>query len=298
MVDGESMKLLVVGDQGSIGKRRKMLLEEMGHTVKGVDLKSNSQFDSDMAEDFDAVFICLPPTQCVNAALDCVTAKVPFFLEKPGAVSSKDFHRLSAKLEKIDLVNMVCCNLRFTPEYKAIEEAIPNLGKPLFAYAEFGYFLPFWREGQYRTYYSAYRMAGGGILMDSIHEFDYLFSLFGYPDKPAALFATHENTKEMSELDAEDTANVFLLYKSGLNLVVHLDYLQRAYKRVFHAIGTKGRIDATFNVQGSNSMYKNEMKHFLECVKHGVETCKPVWQHMRLLEFVDKIRTPTIQQGE
>lgn len=292
------MKLLIVGSEGSIGKRRKMLLEESGYKVDGIDQKKNQVLNKKLAEDYDAIFLCLPPSQCVNNAIDCVDAGVPFFLEKPGAIGHRDFLRLTAKVEKKEVVNMVACNIRFTPEYRAIQEAVPNLGKPLFAYAEFGYFLPFWREGQYRTYYSSYRMAGGGILMDSIHELDYMFSLFGFPDKPQALLATHENTKELSDLDSEDTANIYMMYKSGLNLVIHLDYLQRAYKRVFFAIGTKGRIDQTFNVQGSNAMYRAEMQHFLSCVKKGEETCKPVWQHLKLLEFVDRIKTPQLPEGK
>lgn len=284
------MNLLVVGDQGSIGKRRKMLLEEMGHSVDGIDIKNNQLLSKQLATSYEAVFICLPPTQCVPAACYCADTNVPFFLEKPGAENHRTFLTLVGKCAKKDLVTMVACNLRFTPEYAAIEASIPNIGKPVFAYAEFGYFLPFWRKEEYRTYYSCYRMAGGGILMDAIHELDYMFELFGFPDKPKICVATNENTKELIDMDAEDTANVFLVYKNGLSMSIHLDYLQRSYKRVFHCIGTKGRIDQTFNVQGSNSMYRHEMQHFLDCVKTGKETCKPIWKHAQLLEFLDKIK--------
>ncbi len=285
------MKLLVVGSEGSIGKRRKMLLEEMGHTVAGMDIKKNQYFSKTVAEEYDAVFLCLPPSVCAQNVMECVDAKVPFFLEKPGAVTARELLMVTHKLSKMELVTMVACNIRFTSEFKAIKDALPNIGKPLFAYAEFGYFLPFWREGQYRTYYSCYRAAGGGILADSIHELDYMFQLFGFPDKTKATIVTHENTKELEDLDAEDTANVFLVYPQGLNMVIHLDYLQRSYKRVFHVIGTKGRIDQTFNVQGSNAMYKAEMTHFLDCVKKGVDTCKPIEQHVKLLEWLDKVKT-------
>lgn len=284
------MKIAMVGSEGSIGTRRKGILQELGHTVAGFDVKLGNVFDKKAVKEFDAAFICLPPNQCVKAASDCADAKVPFFLEKPGAVNYREFLTVTGKAEKSNVINMVACNLRFTTEYRAIEDALPNVGKPLFTFAEFGYFLPFWRPGEYRTYYSCYRMAGGGILMDSIHELDYMFSLFGYPEKPVVTVVTSENSKELADLDAEDNANVYLLYKSGLNMFIHMDYLQRSYKRIFSCVGTKGRIDQTFNVQGSNAMYRDEMKHFLDCVKKGTETIKDVTSHARLLEFIDKSR--------
>lgn len=284
------MHFIVVGANGSIGQKRTLILEEMGHKVKKIDSANNTFFYPEMAEDSDAVIICAPPVSCVDVGLQCVEAKVPFFIEKPGAINHRQFLTLVNKCEKQSLITMVSCNLRFTSEYRAIQDALPNLGTPVFAQAEFGYFLPFWREGQYRTYYSCYRMAGGGILLDSIHEMDYMFSLFGFPNNPKALIGTHNNTKELTDLDAEDNANLFVVYQSGLSMVIHLDYLQRAYKRTFSAVGTKGRIDQTFNVQGSSTMYKREMQHFIECVKKGVESVKPVDQHLKLLELVDKIK--------
>lgn len=286
------MKLLVIGSEGSIGKKRKQILEEMGHKVTGIDIKTRTQWDPDMAEKFDAAFICVPPQQAVIHASGCIDGDLPFFLEKPGAVNHRDFLTLTAKLQRKDIVNMVSCNLRFTEEFKAIRNALPNIGKPVFAYAEFGYYLPFWREGQYSNYYSCWRVAGGGIMMDAIHELDYMFNLFGHPDKPKAIIVTNENTKELPELDAEDSANVIVLYKTGLTMTIHLDYLQRAYSRRFHVIGTKGRIDQTFNVQGNYAMYRNEMQHFLDCVKNDTPTIKTVEQHLKLLEFIDKSRDP------
>ena len=80
------MNLLIVGE-GSIGLRRKMLLQEMGHTVDGIDLKNKQLLNPTLAGSYDAVFICLPPNQCVPAACYCADAKTPFFLEKPGASS-------------------------------------------------------------------------------------------------------------------------------------------------------------------------------------------------------------------
>jgi len=282
------MRLAVVGSAGSIGTRRKALLEEMGHQVTGFDTKDGNCFRYGNITEFDAVFICTPPKEQTTTAYECATVNKPFFLEKPGATSFRNFLPLVAICEKVGVVNMVACNLRFTAEFKAIEASIPRIGKPVFAAAEFGYYLPFWREGDYRTYYSAYKMAGGGILMDAIHELDYIAALFGDPNKAAVTYRI-QDTQELEGLDAEDSASFFMLFNKGPAVSLHMDYLQRSYKRAFSVIGTRGRIDQTFNVQGCNSMYKDEMKHFLDCVKTGTQTCKDVIDHSKLLEFIEKL---------
>lgn len=284
------MKLLLVGAKGSIGKRRLGILEDLGHKVKGIDQETS--LTPKLAKEYDAIFICTPPNSEVDLALQCVGADKPFFIEKPGAVNHRDFCALTSKITNLDIPTMVSCNIRFTSEFKAIQDSLPNIGKPLYATAEFGYFLPFWRQGEYRTYYSCFKMAGGGITLDAIHELDYVTALFGMPKQFKAVMGKLETTGEVEGLDVEDTASLFILYKNGPCVSMHLDYLQRAYHRKFSAIGTKGRIDQTFNVQGSNAMYRAEMQHFLECVKSGKETIKPVWKHAELLEFIDNLKNP------
>lgn len=282
------MKLLVVGAAGSIGKRRMGLLEQTSNEVHGID--KEVLLTPRLAKEFDAVFICTPPTKHVNMGLICSEAGVPFFLEKPGATGLREFLPLATSVEKSGVTNMVACNLRFTNEYKYISESLPNLGKLVYVTAEFGYFLPFWRSGEYRTYYSAYKAAGGGIMMDAIHEYDYAFSLFGHPKPGKDFVSAHiQHTKEL-DIEVEDSCNVMVGYSHGPDLVVHLDYLQRTYKRTFHAVGTKGVLDVVFNVQGSDQMYRNEMKHFLDCVKKGEETCNPVWKHQNTLDFIEAIK--------
>lgn len=292
------MKILVVGSEGSIGTKRKLILESVGHKVEGVDVKTEKQMSSKLVKEFDAVLLCTPPNTLCKLANECIEAETPFFMEKPGATCFREFIPIVNAVEKKGMPSMVACNLRFTAEYRAIEEALPNIGKPLYANAEFGYFLPWWRDGQYRTYYSAYRMAGGGILMDAIHEIDYVTNLFGPPSNLKACMVKIENSGELADLDSEDSATLLGIYKTGPAITIHLDYLQRAYKRTFCAVGTKGRIDQTFNVQGSTDMYKREMQHFLDCVKKGDDTLNPVSRWSGILEFVDNMRSNTKKKEE
>ena len=74
----------------------------------------------------------------------------------------------------------VVCNMRFHPAVAALRHALPMIGKPLFAQAHYGNYLPDMRPGaDYRTLYCASAAAGGGVILDAIHEIDYLIWLFG-----------------------------------------------------------------------------------------------------------------------
>ncbi len=290
------MKLLVIGAKGSIGKRRLGLLEQTSHDVRGIDVET--VVTPRLLKGFDAAFICTPPNTHAALGTACSDAGVPFFLEKPGATGLRDFMPLAVSVEKSKVINMIACNLRFTNEYKYIQDSLANLGKLLYANAEFGYFLPFWRTGEYRTYYSAYKAAGGGIMMDAIHEFDYIFSLFGHPKLGKDFVSAHiQHTKEL-DMEVEDSINVMIGYQHGPDMIVHLDYLQRAYRRSFRAVGTKGALDVTFNVQGSDQMYRAEMKHFLDCVRKGEETINPVWKHQATLDFIDALKDKAENKGD
>jgi predicted dehydrogenase len=265
-----------------------MLLEEMGHKVSGFDL--GDRISANKLKDFDAVFICSPNQEHLSHAVYCIEAKVPFFCEKPLCPTSRDAHFLGSFLVKNELVNMVACNIRFTDEYKYLKSAIQNIGQPLYTIAEFGYYLPYWRQGDYRNYYSAYKMSGGGILLDAIHEFDYLFDLFGPLNKPnTVLLSKYENTGELA-IETEDNASTVVVMPNGNIIFIHLDYLQRTYKRQFTCVGTKGRVEVVFNVQDCNQMYRAEMRHFLDSVKTKTETCNPVYKHLQVLDFVEFLK--------
>lgn len=282
------MNLLVVGN-GSIGKRRASILESLGHTVKAID--KEDRFSPSVASKYEAVFICTPNNNHFEHVITCIQAKVPFFCEKPLCLDTRQASYICNELLKTPLVNMVACNLRFTEEYKYLKNAISNIGNPLYTTCEFGYYLPYWREGDYKNYYSAYKMAGGGVLLDAIHEFDYLFDLFGNLSAPGSviMYRIH-NTGEL-KIETEDNVSVVSITPQGHVIVIHLDYLQRSYKRAFACVGTKGRVDVTFNVQDSNAMYRNEMKEFLRCVKSGEDTPNTVFNHTKVLTFVETLRS-------
>ena len=53
------------------------------------------------------------------------------------------------------------------------------IGKVIFAIAECGFYLPNWHPWEdYRKFYMAHKNQGGGVLLDTSHEINYLQRLF------------------------------------------------------------------------------------------------------------------------
>lgn len=282
------MKALLIGSKGSIGKRRMSILQDLNVDVMGVD--KETEVLPSLIRKFDCIFICSPNDVHMQHVLYAIQENKPFFCEKPLAPTARDGHYIGSHLVNSELVNMVACNIRFTDEYQYIKKAVSNIGRPLYTFAEFGYYLPYWRQNDYRTYYSCYKMSGGGVLLDCVHEIDYLFDLFGPVNfKKTPLMYKIQNTGELN-IETEDDASLFWVSEYGQPVFLHLDYLQRTYKRKFVCVGTKGRVDCTFNVQDNSHMYREEMRHFLECVKSGKETVNPVYKHLKVLDFVDTVK--------
>ena len=137
---------------------------------------------------------------------------------------------------------MVGFNLRFLPSLRRVKALLDEkrIGEILAARAEFGAYLPDWRPGRdYRDNYAIRAAEGGGILLDAIHEFDYLGWLLG---DVAEVWCTAEHRSDLAG-DTEDLVEATLRFESGVLGQVHLDYIQRVYRRKLLLIGDGGSIE-------------------------------------------------------
>ena len=299
------MRFVVIG-AGSIGLRHLKNLLALGHEVAEVLDPDPARLDEvrplvgggcrlatderdAFAGDADAAVIGSPTHRHLDQARAALRRGWHVFVEKPLAHTLEGTDALVEEAGRAGRTVLVGCNLRFLPSLVLVKRLVEEgrIGRPLAARAHCGYYLPFWRPGtDYREGYGARQATGGGIILDSIHEFDYLAWLLG---RPREVFAYASRVSSL-EIDTEDTADVLLRFDYGAVANIHLDYLQRTYRRACDFIGEDGVIAWDYIAQSvtvygkedrrievfqesinteRNQMFVDEMRHFVRCIEAG-----------------------------
>lgn len=292
-----SRRALVVAGTGSIGTRHienlQALLSRDVVTFRGPregarrrDTEGTPDLASLLAQRPRAVLVCNPTALHVPTALAAARAGAHLFLEKPVSHDLEGVAELRAEVEARGLVVLVGFQYRFHPGLRKVHEWLRGgaLGTVVSARACWGEHLPSWHPGEdYRIGYSARRDLGGGAILTLCHPFDYLRWLLGEVAAVSAEVAQRSGL----ELDVEDVALVLLRFASGALGMVSLDYVQRPRRHELEIVGTRGTVrwsEAEGSVelrrQGAarllfrtpvgfsrNTMFRDEMRHFLACLE-------------------------------
>lgn len=239
------MRIAVLG-QGSIGRRHAANALALGHEVTAWDPVAAALERVAVAptaeaalEAAEVAIVASPSSEHASQARLALTHDCHALVEKPLALSAADIAPLERLATERGLTLGVAMNLRFHPGVLALRETLASgtLGDVLVVRAWFGSWLPGWRPGtDYRESYSAQRALGGGVLLDAIHEIDYLTWLLGDVRAVSATLATVSRL----ELDVEDVAQLQLEFTSGTQATLSLDYLDREYDRGCRLIGAEG----------------------------------------------------------
>lgn len=324
-------RVLVVG-AGSIGQRHirnllgldRELVVTVAEPSPGAQEAVRTQFGLQVVDSpeeavdasaFEVALICSPNHLHVPHAKLLADHGCHLLVEKPLAVNRHDALSLAPHLERSGVMLMVGCNLRFHPGVRAMSNAIAagSIGRVLYARAQFAHYLPNWRPGQdYRLAYSANRDQGGGILLDDIHEPDYLSWLLGKVDRVMGMLPTLGDL----ELDVEDVADYVMWHDERRYSHVHADYLRRDKIRGCELIGTEGSI--VWRSQGKNpeavrvklfdarkreweelvdeaaydpnNQYVDEVKYFLSCLDEGSRPMNGLSEAVHIIDVLDAVR--------
>lgn len=312
------MNFLVIGC-GSIGQRHIRNLCNLGHKVSGCEVDSLCArrvskiygievFDSlkkALNGKCDAAFICTPTSLHVPVAIEVAKRGINLFIEKPLSNTLERVNELSVIINKKRLAVLIGCNTRFLPTFILAKELIDKntIGGVLSLKAEFGFYLPYWHPYEdYRKSYSANKCLGGGVIFDDIHEIDSLFWLFG---EVKEVFCFADKISNL-DIDTEDIAEIFLKFKSRTIAQIHLDYLQRTYRRYYEFIGEKGIIIFDYITQevklysektnqwkvfqesintNREIMFIDEIKHFINCIKGKEQSINGISSAKKILEL-------------
>ncbi len=308
------MKVLMIG-LGGVGQRhlrnlRQLFgdeLEPIAHRVlkrqtvvtdsldvidgENVDKRYNVKVFADikdaLAEKPSATFICNPRSMHIACAIEAAKTGSHLFIEKPLSHNTEGIEELRAICAEKHLICYIAFQMRYHPILKLLKELIEKnaVGNLLTVRAEVSEYMPGWHKYEdYRTMYAARKDLGGGVVLSQIHEFDYLYWLFGMPSK---VFALGGQLSEL-EIDVEDSVDVLMEMQHNnrpLPVTVHMDYLQRPASRGCHVIGDAGKIHMDYlkgvlkiiHVDGEediydhsgfarNEMFLAEVKHFFDCI--------------------------------
>jgi predicted dehydrogenase len=236
-------------------------------------------------------------------ALEAAEHGCHLFVEKPLSDGLEGVERLLAVVRERNLITLVGCNLRFHPGLMQVKRLLEQgaLGRVVAARVEVGQYLPDWHpQEDYRQGYSAHRDLGGGVILDAIHEIDYIRWMMG----KVASVACFSGKLSRLEIDTEDTAAILLRFENGAIGEVHMDYVQRTYSRTCHILGDEGTIRwdysagrvsyysaalrqwqafVTEDTWQPNQMYVDEMQHFLRCLAREEKPVCDVFEGSRIL---------------
>ena len=274
------MNGIVIG-YGSIGKRHTNNLKELGCDIKTVDIDEIDNIDSILQDnDFDFGFVCSPTNLHLEHTLKLAENNIPFFCEKP-FYAKKDLeiiNKIRILITGKNLINMVGCNLRFHPEliFNKPNSNISDIN------AFFGYNLKKWHnDGKHLESYSANKNMGGGVLLDVIHEFDYLYNWFG---KIKDIKVKVDKVSDVT-IDTEDVADAEIKFENGVKANVHVDYLEDEYTRYFEFNNKKYNIGRGEELDNS---YKTQVEYFLNNVKNNIKCMNNIDEAIYLIDKINE----------
>ena len=311
------LKILVVG-YGSIGKRHIKNLSTLSniqiivYTNRKFDsfLQKKCSFVSNNIQDCisqhpDAAIIANESNLHVEHSIKLAKKGIHLFIEKPLSHSMDKINELKSLVEQKNLITFLGCNFRFHSCIKKIKEMLDN-GEIGFVHSvrvESSSFLPDWHPNEdYSKSYAANKTLGGGVVLSCIHEIDYLYWFFGSVKEVFSKSGKHSNLN----IDVEDLSSSVIQFKNNVIAELHLDFLQRPNFRSCKIIGTKGVIywDSDSNIvkiydpekkewqikfedvnYDRNSMYVDELSHFVNCIKTKNNTINDLSQGIETLEI-------------
>lgn len=286
------MKMLVVG-LGSIAAKHINAIRRIDkdsciyalRSTAGAEEKEgiSNLYALDEAENikFDFAIISNPTSEHKKTIEKLLVLKCPLFIEKPVS-NTVDMQDIIAEIKRLDILTYIACNLRFLDSIRYVREEVSKKQKRINEVNVYcGSYLPEWRPNiDFRRSYSVQKSMGGGVQFDLIHEVDYIYWLFGKPEKITKNF---RNVSSL-QIDAVDYGNYCLEYENFCVGII-LNYYRRDYKRTLEILFddstwlvdlkqnrvVMGETEIFRSSQQINDTYLEQMKYFFQLVQSGAK---------------------------
>jgi predicted dehydrogenase len=257
----------------------------------------------------DAVFICTPTSNHISVIEEMSRGRrFHLFIEKPLAHTLEGCDEMIFAQQRSQKVTAVGYLLRFHPVLRGLKRLVTEgaLGRVLSVRAESGFFLPQWHPWEdYRDFYMSWKTGGGGALLDTSHEINYLQWLCG----PMTTVKGYFDHISDLEITSDDLAIAVCRFASGAYGQIHLDLLQFDECRYCKVIGTeavatadliantirrnkrgeKEWISESFDVS-YDRIYEEEVREFITVCRAGGVLTSPATAARETLGVVEAIR--------
>ena len=297
------MNILICG-LGSIGKRHLKLLRNAGveNIIALRSLRNDNKTDPDAIADLeindlnelggqkiDGAVISNPTSLHIETATELARKGIPLLIEKPLGKDLSGVDELLRIVKEKKLPVLMGYNLLHHPGITGMKKLMEDgkIGKVISAKAQFGTYMPGWHKDEdYKKSYAANASMGGGVVLTSIHEQNYLTDMFGEITDVIAM----EAGGNVTEIDAEEAVEILMRHSSGVVSNIHLNFFQKPYYRNCQIIGTEGTLLWDFMIPeikvlykdktevislGDDPMellgisYKKQTEHFLDIIKNN-----------------------------
>lgn len=207
---------------GSIGRRHHRILRDIDSDVD-VDINDPGiGCHREPSGRYDVGVICVPTSEHLRSAARLVDACDLLFIEKPLHTSISQIreyrHHFSNKRVHVG------CNVRYTSAVRRLASLRDEV--KLARVTSMSNLLQ-WRADPERRAYSHHQSMGGGVLMDFIHEPDYMFSVYGLPTHVSCF---QGRLYDSVTVDSDDTCVMSWKY-DRLYVTFSLSYCSNDYIR-------------------------------------------------------------------
>lgn len=298
------MDEILIAGLGSVGRRHYQNLRTLGwQRVRFYRTGTSTLPDCDVGEavDYDlaaalarqpvAVIVANPSAFHLPVAVAAARAGAHLLIEKPIAHDLSGLRDLEQAVGARGLAALVGFQFRFNPGLRQLREWIRSgdIGTVVSAQAHWGEYLPDmhpWED--YRRGYAARPELGGGVLLTLCHPFDYMRWLVGEIEQVSAV----ESRRDDLGIPVETCVDATLTFAGGASGHIHLDFVQQPPEHRIQVLGTRGTVTWNQADQAAclyssstrrwrlvappagferNSMFLEEMRHFLACVRGEAE---------------------------
>lgn len=245
----------------------KELVEDL---ARQYNTKAFTDYHDLLAQGLDAVSIVVPTKMHKKVAIESIEANAHVLVEKPIADTVENAKAIVKAAEENNRLVMVGHIERFNPAVIRLKEIIKkgSLGKIVSISTT--------RVGPYNP-----RIRDVGVVLDiGVHDIDIISFLYGLPVNQVYAVAGADIHP------FEDHATIHMRLDHELSGLVEVNWLTPHKIRKLTAVGTEGvayldYIDQTVDLHDSSWIrkakiekdepLKNELKHFIECVREGIQ---------------------------